>query len=286
LITGETGTGKELIARAIHDLSPRRSGPLISVNCPAIPAGLAESELFGHERGAFTGAVEARAGRFELADRGTIFLDEIGELSVELQVKLLRVLQEREVQRIGSRKVSRIDVRIVAATNRDLRTEMRSGRFREDLFYRLAGMELRVPALRERTEDIPMLASFFLERAARTYQKPVSGFAPEALAALGRYNWPGNIRELEHVVERAVLLCTGTVIKPEHLSELAVSARPEETAASLRTTIRAEKLRRVQAALAQTAGNRAAAARLLGMSPSNLSRLIKSLGWKPPSDLQ
>jgi transcriptional regulator with GAF, ATPase, and Fis domain len=286
LITGETGTGKELVARAIHDLSPRRNGPLINVNCPAIPAGLAESELFGHERGAFTGAHEARPGRFELADGGTIFLDEIGELSMELQVKLLRVLQEREIQRIGSRKVRKIDVRIVAATNRDIKAEMRAGRFREDLFYRLAGMELYVPPLRERTEDIPMLASFFLERAARTYQKPVTGFAAEALAALGRYNWPGNIRELEHVVERAVLLCAGTVIKPEYLSELAVGAERNGDTASLGVTMRAEKQRRVQAALAQTGGNRAAAARLLGMSPSNLSRLIKNLGLKAPLDLQ
>ncbi len=286
LITGETGTGKELIARAIHDLSPRRNGPLINVNCPAIPVGLAESELFGHERGAFTGAVEARPGKFELADGGTIFLDEIGELSIEMQVKLLRVLQEREVQRIGSRNVIRIDVRVVAATNRNLKAEMRAGRFRGDLFYRLAGMELPVPALRERTEDLPMLASFFLERAARRYQKPVTGFVPEALSVLGRYNWPGNIRELEHVIERAVLLCGGTVIKPAHLSELAVSARRDDGAPSLRSTLRAEKQRRIEAALAQTGGNRAAAARLLGVSASNLSRLIKTLGLKAPLDLQ
>jgi transcriptional regulator with GAF, ATPase, and Fis domain len=286
VITGETGTGKELIARAIHDRSPRRDGPLISVNCPGIPVGLAESELFGHERGAFTGAVEARPGRFELADGGTIFLDEIGELSLELQAKLLRVLQEREVQRIGSRKVRKIDVRIVAATNRDLRAEMREGHFREDLFYRLAGMELRVPSLRERSEDIPVLASFFLDRASQKYQKPVTGFTPEALATLSRYSWPGNIRELEHVVERAVLLCIGTVIRPEYLSGLAVGAGGDTDAASLRVTLRAEKLRRVEAALAQTGGKRAAAARLLGMSPSNLARLIKSLGLKPPEDLQ
>jgi transcriptional regulator with GAF, ATPase, and Fis domain len=286
LVTGETGTGKELIARAIHDLSPRRNGSLVSVNCPAIPVGLAESELFGYERGAFTGAVEARPGRFELADGGTIFLDEIGELSLELQAKLLRVLQEREVQRIGSRKLRKIDVRIVAATNRDLKAEMRRGRFREDLFYRVAGIELRVPSLRERSEDIPVLASFFLERASRKYQKPVTGFTSEALSALSRYNWPGNIRELEHVVERGVLLCSGTVIRPEYLSELAVSARRDNGPASLRVTMRAEKLRHVEAALAQTGGNRAAAARLLGMSPSNLSRLIKSLGLKPPPDLQ
>lgn len=288
LITGETGTGKELIARAVHDLSPRHNGPLINVNCPAIPVGVAESDLFGHERGAFTGAVEARPGKFELADGGTIFLDEIGELSLELQAKLLRVLQEREVQRIGSRKVNKIDVRVVAATNRDLRAETRAGRFREDLFYRLAGMELHVPPLRERTEDIPMLATFFLERAARNYQKSVKGFAAEALAAMGRYTWPGNIRELEHVVERAVLLSSSMIIRPEHLSELAVSNAQDQDdeVVPLRATMRTEKLRRVQAALTQTGGNRAAAARLLGMSPSNLTRLLKSLGFKPSGDLQ
>ena len=286
VITGETGTGKELIARAIHDHSPRRNGPLVNVNCPAIPLGLAENELFGHERGAFTGAVAACPGKFELADGGTIFLDEIGELSLELQVKLLRVLQEREVQRIGSRKVTKIDVRVVAATNRDLRAEMRAGRFREDLFFRLAGMELHVPSLRERIEDIPMLATFFLERAARKYQKSVEGFAPEALAALVRYAWPGNIRELEHVVERAVLLSSSMIIRPEQLSELAVDDGRDQQVVSLRTTMRAEKQRHLQAALAQTGGNRAAAARLLGMSPSNLSRLLKSLGFPPSGDLQ
>ena len=190
------------------------------------------------------------------------------------------------MQRIGSRKVTKIDVRVVAATNRDLRAEMRAGRFREDLFFRLAGMELHVPSLRERIEDIPMLATFFLERAARKYQKSVEGFAPEALAALVRYAWPGNIRELEHVVERAVLLSSSMIIRPEQLSELAVDDGRDQQVVSLRTTMRAEKQRHLQAALAQTGGNRAAAARLLGMSPSNLSRLLKSLGFPPSGDLQ
>lgn len=275
LITGDTGTGKELIARAIHDLSPRRNGPLISVNCPAIPPELATSELFGHERGAFTGATEARPGKFELADGGTIFLDEIADLPMRVQVKLLRVLQEREVQRLGGRTVRQLDLRVVAATNHDLEAAMRAGRFREDLYYRLAAVRIALPPLRERTEDIPLLASFFLERAARTHQRVIKGFTAEALAALYGYSWPGNIRELQNVIERAVLLCTGDVIRPEYLSELAVSRgvgpRP-----------RAEKLRRIEQALAQTGGNHAAAARLLGVSPSNLARMIKNLSAKLP----
>jgi transcriptional regulator with GAF, ATPase, and Fis domain len=279
LITGETGTGKELIARALHELSPRRGGPLISVNCPAIPPELAESELFGHERGAFTGALAARPGKFELADKGTIFLDEVADLPMSVQVKLLRVLQEHETQRVGACKVRKLDLRVVAASNRDLEREMRAQRFREDLYYRLAAVRVEVPALRERLEDVPMLASFFLERAARVHQRPITGFTAEALAALGRYSWPGNIRELQNVIERAVLLCTGEVIRPEHLSDLAVGAA---SAAGLGASLREEKRRRIEQALAQTGGNQAAAARLLGISPSNLARLIKSLGSKRP----
>lgn len=278
LITGETGTGKELVARAIHELSPRRQGPLISVNCSAIPRELAESELFGHERGAFTDAVSERPGKFELANGGTIFLDEIGDLPLELQGKLLRVLQEHVVQRIGSHKLHQLDLRAVAATNRDLQAEMQRQRFREDLYYRLAAVVVRVPPLRERVEDIPMLACYFLERAAATHQRPVKGFAPEAMDALCRYSWPGNIRELQNVVERAVLLCTSEVIRPEHLSDLA-TAPP----LPFGRAIREEKRRRIERALAQTGGNQAAAARLLGISPSNLARLIKSVGAKFPS---
>jgi transcriptional regulator with GAF, ATPase, and Fis domain len=279
LILGETGTGKELIARAIHDLSPRRNGPLINVNCPAIPAALAESELFGHERGAFTDAVGARPGKFELADGGTIFLDEVADLSADLQVKLLRVLQEHETQRIGSSRVRKLDLRVVAATNRSLKEEMLAGHFREDLYYRLAAFVVNVPALRERPDDIPMLASYFLERASTVHQKPITGFSTETLDLLGRYNWPGNIRELQNVIERAVLLCASDTIKPEHLGDLA-TARP--SAPSFRLALREEKLRRVERALAQTGGNQAAAARLLGMSANNLARLMKNLGLKPP----
>lgn len=280
LITGETGTGKELIARAVHDLSPRRGGPLISVNCPAIPPELAESELFGHERGAFTGAADARPGRFELADGGTIFLDEVADLPMAVQVKLLRVLQEHETQRLGGQKVRKLDLRVVAATNRDLHAEMRAHRFREDLYYRLAGVVVPVPPLRERIDDIAMLASYFLDRAAATYQRAIKGFTPEAMDALRRYSWPGNIRELQSLVERAVLLCTSEVIRPEHLSDLAVASTQP---VPFGRTIREEKMRRIEQALAQTGGNQAAAARLLGISPSNLARLMKSLGTKRPA---
>ena len=278
LITGETGTGKELIARAIHDLSPRRAGPLISVNCPAIPPDLAEAELFGHERGAFTDAVEARSGKFELAHGGTIFLDEVADLTPKLQVKLLRILETHEVQRLGSHKVRKLDLRVVAATNRDLQGAMRNGLFREDLYYRLAAVSIHVPPLRARPEDVPMLASFFLERAASTYQKAIKGFAPDAIGALGSYSWPGNVRELQHVVERAVLLCNAQTIRPEHLSDLAST----QSAQSLEKTLREQKVQRVQEALAQTGGNQAAAARLLGMSRSNFGRMLKSLGLKRP----
>lgn len=286
VITGETGTGKELIARAIHELSPRRGGPLINVNCPAIPPGLAESELFGHERGAFTDAVEARPGKFELADGGTIFLDEVAELSLDLQVKLLRVLQDHETQRVGGRKIHKLDIRVVAATNRALDEEVRAGRFRGDLYYRLAAMSVHVPALRERADDIAMLANFFLQRGATTYQKVIKGFSPEAVAALRRYNWPGNIRELQHVIERAVLLCASDIVKPEHLSDVAVRATGKRTRQPMSATVREEKVRLITQALAETGGNQAAAARLLGITRAGLGHLIRSLGLKSSSTLQ
>ena len=282
LISGETGTGKELIARAVHQLSPRHGGPLVSVNCPTIPPTLAESEFFGHERGAFTDAVEARPGKFELAHGGTIFLDEIAELSLDLQVKLLRVLQERESQRVGGRKVHKLDLRVVAATNRDLQAEVRAQRFREDLYYRLAAVLVHVPPLRARLEDIPMLACFFLDRAALAYEKSVKGFSPEAMTLLRRSTWPGNVRELQHVVERAVLCCTGDVVRPEHLSGLSVTEAPRPFG----MMIRAEKVRRIEQALSQTGGNQAAAARLLGISRSNFGRLMRTLGVRWPPEVE
>jgi PAS domain S-box-containing protein len=210
LILGETGTGKELIARAIHSSSPRKTRPLIKVNCSALPTGLIESELFGHEKGAFTGATEKRIGRFELANGGTIFLDEIGEVSAEVQLKLLRVLQEREFERLGGRETIKVDVRVIAATNRDLRRAVFEGVLREDLYYRLSVFPLRVPPLRERTEDIPLLVHYFVSRHATRIGRRISRVPKAAMERLVAYRWPGNVRELENVVERAVILSVGS----------------------------------------------------------------------------
>jgi formate hydrogenlyase transcriptional activator len=209
LIQGETGTGKELIARALHDRSPRQRRPLIKLNCAALPAQLIESELFGHEKGAFTGALERRIGKFELADGGTLFLDEIGELPLDLQAKLLRVLQEKEIERVGGKREIRVDVRVIAATNRVLEDEVAAGRFRQDLYYRLTAFPLQLPALRERPEDVPLLVTHFQEKLARRMGKPRRGIRTQDLAALQGWRWPGNIRELEHAVEQAVILSDG-----------------------------------------------------------------------------
>ena len=209
LILGETGTGKELIARAIHSSSPRKGRPLIKVNCSALPTGLIESELFGHEKGAFTGATEKRIGRFELANGGTIFLDEIGEVSAEVQLKLLRVLQEREFERLGGRETIRVDVRVIAATNRDLQRAVVEGALRQDLYYRLSVFPLRVPPLRERTEDIPLLVHYFVGRHATRIGRRISHVPRAAMERLVAYPWPGNVRELENVIERAVILSPG-----------------------------------------------------------------------------
>ncbi len=278
LIHGETGTGKELVAHGIHALSPRRNGPLISVNCGAIPSSLAEAALFGHERGAFTGAVESRTGHFEAAHGGTIFLDELAELSPELQVKLLRVLQEREVQRIGNPRPTAVDVRIVAATNRNPQEALRSGRLREDLYYRIATMEVELPPLRDRSDDVPILAQHLLARACCEFGKQVEGFTPAALDALCRHPWPGNIRELRNVIERAVVLAESNTLDTEHLPSVTAKPPRMESPGSLGANLRLEKRQMVEAALRQTNGNRAAAARLLCMSRSNLNRLIHSLG--------
>jgi formate hydrogenlyase transcriptional activator len=213
LIHGETGTGKELIARALHDRSARRGRPLVKVNCTAISAGLVESEFFGHVKGAFTGALERRIGRFQLADRGTIFLDEVGELPLDTQVKLLRVLQEREFEPVGSNETVRVDVRVIAATNRDLTAAVQGGRFRADLFYRLSVLPLRVPPLRERPGDIPQLVMFFLARFSKAFGKALDAVAPETIEALVRYPWPGNIRELQNVIERGVVLSRGSTLQ-------------------------------------------------------------------------
>jgi formate hydrogenlyase transcriptional activator len=212
LILGETGTGKEIIARAIHDRSTRRDRPLVKVNCAAISAGLVESELFGHVRGAFTGAVASRTGRFEVANGGTIFLDEVGELPPETQVKLLRVLQEREIEPVGSNQPKKVDVRVIAATNRDLEREVAAGRFRADLFFRLNVFPIVMPPLRERPGDVPLLAHYFADRFARELGKSVQGISPETMRRLLQYDWPGNVRELQNLVERAVVLAKGSVL--------------------------------------------------------------------------
>ncbi len=231
LLLGETGTGKELIARAIHNRSPRRQRPLVKVNCGAISAGLVESELFGHTRGAFTGAIDKRTGRFELADGGTLFLDEVGELPLDTQVKLLRVLQEGEFEPVGSSKTVKVNVRIIAATNRHLEAEVQAGRFRADLFYRLNVLPLRNPPLRERREDIPQLAMFFLSRYAKRFGKQLDGIAQETMEALRNYSWPGNVRELQNLIERGVVLATGRILTLER-SLLPVVQTPEPLRAS------------------------------------------------------
>ena len=213
LLTGETGTGKELVARAIHEASPRKNKSLIKVNCAALPANLVESELFGHERGAFTGATDRRVGKFELANNGTIFLDEIGEIPLDIQVKLLRVLQEREFERIGGKQTIKTDVRIIAATNRNLESEVKAGRFRSDLFYRLNVFPIQLPPLRDRKEDIPPLACFFLNKYNKSIGKRLTGISTKLISDMQAYHWPGNVRELEHLMERSILLAAGPVLQ-------------------------------------------------------------------------
>lgn len=219
LIHGESGTGKELIARAVHDNSLRSQGPFVAINCGAIPLTLMESELFGHERGAFTDAKEAKAGTFERADGGTLFLDEVGELPLDAQVKLLRVLEERKITRIGGKKAIPVDVRIVAATNRNLDDEVKNGHFRLDLLYRLNVFTLILPPLRERKEDIPLLTNFFIRKYNRTLSLDVQSVSPEAISLLTSYDWPGNVRDLENAIQSSMILCTGGVIRPEHLPD-------------------------------------------------------------------
>lgn len=219
LIHGESGTGKELIARAVHDNSLRSQGPFVAINCGAIPLTLMESELFGHERGAFTDAKEAKAGTFERADGGTLFLDEVGELPLDAQVKLLRVLEERRITRIGGKKAIPVDVRIVAATNRNLDDEVKNGHFRLDLLYRLNVFTLILPPLRERKEDIPLLTNFFIRKYNRTLSLDVQSVSPEAISLLTSYDWPGNVRDLENAIQSSMILCTGGVIRPEHLPD-------------------------------------------------------------------
>jgi formate hydrogenlyase transcriptional activator len=283
LIYGETGTGKELIARAIHNLSSRCSNAFVKLNCAAIPTGLLESELFGHEKGAFTGAIAQRIGRFELANRGTVFLDEIGEVPLDLQTKLLRVLQEREFERLGSTRTLRTDARLIAATNRDLSAMVEEQKFRSDLFYRLNVFPVRVPALRERAEDIPLLVRHFVQHFARRMNRNIETIPSETMEALSRYSWPGNIRELENLIERAVILSPGPVLRVP-LTELNSRTTPGQVNGKHRTLEEAERAH-ILATLKETrwvlSGPNGAATRL-GMNRSTLQFRMKKLGIVRP----
>jgi Nif-specific regulatory protein len=281
LIQGESGTGKELVARAIHNSSSRADGPFVAVNCAAITETLLESELFGHEKGAFTGAVAQKKGRVELANGGTLFLDEIGEFAVALQAKLLRVLQEREVERVGGTRPMKIDVRFVAATNRGLLQAVEAGTFRRDLYHRLNVVSITLPALRERAEDIPLLADYFVAKASRKCRirpKPISA---EVQACLLSYDWPGNVRELEHAMERALVLGASDKVLPEDLpSEIVESAPGEPNSSSFQSVVKEQKRQVVQKAMQQSNGNYIEAAKLLGIHPNSLLRLIRNLNLK------
>jgi formate hydrogenlyase transcriptional activator len=283
LILGETGTGKELIARAIHIASSRSGRPFVKLNCAAIPTGLLESELFGHEKGAFTGAIAQRIGRFELADGGTIFLDEVGDIPLELQTKLLRVLQEREFERLGSTRTLRTDARLIAATNRDLRQMVEQQKFREDLFYRLNVFPIYVPALRERSEDIPLLVNHFVKRFARRMNRTIETIPAETVAALTRYPWPGNIRELQNVIERAVILSHGPVlqISLQYLDKNTAPRRDNGKDQTLEAAERAHILAILKETRWILAGPRGAAVRL-GMNRSTLQFRLKKLGIVRP----
>jgi formate hydrogenlyase transcriptional activator len=298
LILGETGTGKELVARAIHSRSPRHKHPLVKVNCGAIAAGLIESELFGHVKGAFTGALDRRTGRFELADRGTIFLDEVGELPLDMQVKLLRVLQEHEFEPVGGSRTVKVDVRVIAATNRHLEQEVAAGRFRADLYYRLNVLPIRVPSLRERKTDIPQLVMFFIQRHAKRIGRTIEGVTRDSMERLTHYAWPGNVRELENVIERALVLSLGGMLEiggdflprvpamdtPEASTaathQNAVAAQPAQPTAASSSLEDVERAY-IAATLAKTGwvveGPRGAA-KILEMHPNTLRSRMKKLG--------
>jgi len=274
LLCGETGTGKELLARAIHNLNARRDREFVRINCAAIPSGLLESELFGHEKGAFTGALMQRKGRFELADRGSLFLDEIGDISLELQPKLLRAVQEQEFERLGSAKTIHVDVRIIAATHRDLRAMIREGKFREDLFYRLNVFPIEIPPLRERREDIPPLANYFVSKLSPQMGKKIKSISPQAMEVLANASWPGNVRELQNIVERAIILSRGEVLGSAdfELPSLKTATAPVSDAAE-RQQIE-DALRASRGRVSGVDG----AAQALGVAPSTLESRIQRLG--------
>jgi len=279
LIQGETGTGKELIAKAIHFNSNRRRKPFVAVNCGALTQTLLESELFGHEKGAFTGAIKQKAGRFEVANGGTIFLDEIGETTPELQVRLLRVLQEQEFERVGGTKPVKVDVRIIAATNRDLKKEVEAGRFREDLYYRLNVIRIDIPALRERADDIPLIANHYLKQFNREHGKNLE-FNPKTTAMLQNFHWPGNVRQLRTVVESAVILTSGREIQPKNLPEELRTEKIASGGVKLRVGMTVEDAERelIKATLADFQGYKAKAARTLGLGRKTLYRKLQQYG--------
>ncbi|MCL4500742.1 MAG: sigma-54 dependent transcriptional regulator [Deltaproteobacteria bacterium] len=274
LILGESGTGKELVANAIHQNSPRRQQPLVKLNCAALQENLLESELFGHERGAFTGAVSRKEGRFQQADGGTIFLDEIGDMSFNTQAKMLRVLQEKEFEPVGATRTIKVDVRVIAATNKDLLQEVQSGRFREDLYYRLNVVSLTIPPLRERREDIPLLAEYFLKVYAEKNRRTIKGLEPAVLDAFQRYQWPGNVRELENAVERAVIMCPREYLRlqdlPLTLHSLETEGATGEMAIKAGLSMREMEKQLILKTLEETQGNKSKAARQLGISRRTL----------------
>jgi transcriptional regulator with GAF, ATPase, and Fis domain len=287
LLLGETGTGKELIARALHNRSQRRQSVMVKVNCGALPASLVESELFGHEKGSFTGAVAQKKGRFELAHRGTIFLDEVGELPLETQTKLLRVLQEQEFERVGGSQTQKVDVRVIAATNRDLEQEVRRGAFRADLFYRLNVFPIEVPPLRERKDDIPLLAGHFVRRFSQRMGKRVQGINRAVYEQLRHYDWPGNVRELANLLERAVILCQSDILELKHLavSRLKPAAGGSAGPAEGLPTLEEAERRLILRALEQTGGTLAGpngAAQILGLNRSTLWSRMRKLGIDLP----
>jgi len=280
LVRGETGTGKELVAHAIHHTSPRRDKPFIKVNCAALSAGLLESELFGHEKGSFTGAHERKVGRFELADSGTLLLDEVSEIGVELQPKLLRALQEREFERVGGTQVIRVDTRIIGTSNRNLERAVEEGTLREDLFFRLNVIQVVLPPLRERREDIPALMDHFLARFAQENGRRITGFSDATRALFLDYNWPGNVRELQNAIERAVVLSVEPVLEPHHFQLQGAQAKPAQGAVGPGTTVAEMEKQLIMATLEHCSQNRTHAAKLLGISVRTLRNKLNEYGLK------
>jgi transcriptional regulator with GAF, ATPase, and Fis domain len=279
MITGETGTGKELVAQAIHAASPRKSNPMIKVNCAAIPANLVESELFGHERGSFTGAVERRIGKFEMANNGTLFLDEIGEIPMDIQAKLLRALQEREIERLGGKQTIKVNVRIIAATNRLLEKEVEEGRFRWDLYCRLNVFPISVPPLRDRREDIPLLADFFLEKYSRAFGKAIKAISAGAQRELLNYHWPGNVRELENTIERSALMASCNILKEVYLPKLVYKSTQTDVFRfkTIADNERDHIIQTLRQCGAKISGPRGAA-EMLGVPVSTLTSKMSKLG--------